>query len=59
MATKQEKIENRQNLTILSKENKNIYIENVNARIIARGNRMLEKLKNKYTGNLEIFTNDN
>lgn len=61
LATKQGKIEGPHNFTRLSKENINIYIENVNARIIARGNRMLEKLKDPKNLNkdtLIMFTND-
>lgn len=59
LATKQEKSKELTNPTLLSEENVKIYIENVNARIISRGNRMLDKLKNNYPIKLEMFTDDN
>jgi hypothetical protein len=59
LATEQGKIGDQETLTRLSNENINIYIMNVNARIIARGNRMLEKLSNDANKDvLLMFTND-
>ncbi|WOO35808.1 hypothetical protein R2R35_18685 [Anaerocolumna sp. AGMB13020] len=60
LATKHDKIKSRGSLEKITNETINTYIENVNARIIARGNRMLEKLKMNYTDKdiLIMFTND-
>ena len=59
LATNQGKIGDQGIPTKLSNENINIYILNVNARIIARGNRMLEKLNDDSNKDeLIMFTND-
>ena len=59
LATEQDKIKNRLTIKKITDKTIDIYINNVNARIIARGNRMLEELKNNYSDKLGMFTNDN